>query len=281
MPSHPDIACPDVCSPRDVPGAGDVTADARAWSWGSAAQGFTLVEMLVVIGVIAVLTTVALGGYRMYAGLATRAHCSNNLRQLATAVNLYMGDHNGFFPPYVKTSPDGTREWFFGREPYQPGVSEGDRELDRKAGPLYPYLESVGGAEICRGFNYGSAVWKAKFKGASYGYGYNWALGGRMTGNPMNVAHLQKASSVILLGDCGQVNTFQKPASVNNPMIEEFYIINESYKTIHFRHGGKANILFVDGHVECLEPYPGTEDRRVKGELLGRVTKVGSTEMLK
>ncbi|MEZ0273588.1 MAG: prepilin-type N-terminal cleavage/methylation domain-containing protein [Roseimicrobium sp.] len=246
-----------------------------------AAEGFTLLEMLVVIGIIAVLATISMGGYRMYTSLATRAHCSNNLRQLGTAVHLYTSDNNGFFPAYVRTNKDGTKDWFFGKEPYQPGASEGERELDREAGPLYPYLQEAGGAEICKGFNYGNALFKAKFKGATYGYGYNWLLGGRMTGKPMNVAHLQKASSVMLLGDCGQVNTFQKPASPTKPMIEEFYIINESYKTIHFRHGNKANILFVDGHVECLAPYPGTEDRRIKGELLGRVTKAGSAEMLK
>jgi prepilin-type processing-associated H-X9-DG protein/prepilin-type N-terminal cleavage/methylation domain-containing protein len=246
-----------------------------------AAAGFTLLELLVVIVIIAVLSTISVSGYRMYTSLATRAQCSNSLRQVGSAVLMYTSDNNGFFPAYVRTNKDGSKEWFFGKEPYQPGVKEGDRELDREAGPLYPYLQEVGGAEICKGFNYGGALYKAKFKGASYGYGYNWALGGRMTGKPMNVAHLQKASSVILLGDCGQVNTFQRPASPTKPMIEEFYIINESYKTIHFRHGNKANILFVDGHVESLEPFPGTEDRRVKGELLGRVTKVGSAEMLK
>lgn len=243
--------------------------------------GFTLVELLVVIVLLAVLATITFGGYRLYIRLATRAHCSNNLRQLSMAVNLYTSDNAGFFPPYVKTNRDGSREWFFGKEPYQPGVPEGKRDLDREAGPLYPYIASVGNVEVCKGFNYGNALWKAKFKGASYGYGYNWALGGRMTGNPMNVAHLQHATSVILMADCGQVNTFQKPASASNPMIEEFYIINETYKTIHFRHGGKANILFVDGHVELMEPYPGTEERRIPGELLGRVTKAGSTAMLK
>ena len=243
--------------------------------------GFTLVELLVVIGVLAVLCTISVAGFKVYVGLATRASCSSNLRQLGTAVHLYAMDNGGYFPPYVKNNRDRSREWFFGKEPYQPGMAEGDRELDREAGPLYPYIQTVGGVEVCKGFNYESALWKAKFKGASYGYGYNWLLGGRMSGKPMNMANLQNGISVILMGDCGQVNTFQAPASASKPMIEEFYIINESYKTIHFRHAGKANILFVDGHVEAMEPFPGTEDRRVKGEVVGRVTKVGSADMLK
>ncbi|QIF03518.1 H-X9-DG-CTERM domain-containing protein [Roseimicrobium sp. ORNL1] len=247
----------------------------------SHAPGLTLVELLVTMCVMAVLATVVFGGYRTFVSLATRANCSSNLRQLGSAVHLYVSDNGGFFPPYVKNNRDGSREWYFGKEPYQPGTSEGDRELDREAGPLYPYIQTVGSVEVCKGFNYGAAIWKAKFKGASYGYGYNWALGGRMTGRCMNISALRNGSSVILMGDCGQVNTFQAPASPGKPMIEEFYIINESYKTIHFRHANRANILFVDGHVESMEAFPGTEDRRVKGELLGRVTKAGSTEMLK
>lgn len=243
-------------------------------------RGFTLVELLVTVGIIGILATLMFGGFRIYTSLATRAHCSNNLRQLSTAVHLYSSDNNGEFPPYVRMNKDGSKEWFFGKEPYQPGVPEGKRDLDRRAGPLYPYLESVGGAEVCKGFNYDSALWKAKFKGASYGYGYNWALGGRSGGAPMFIAQLQSTTSVILLADCGQVNTFQRPASPSKPMIEEFYIINEQYKTFHFRHAGRANVLFVDGHVEVMKPHPGTEDRRIKGELLGRITPVGSTKFL-
>lgn len=254
---------------------------ARVRRRGGGRAGFTLVELLVVVSILAILATLVLSGYRVYLNLATRAHCSSNLRQLGTAVLLYTQDNNGAFPPYVKNNTDGSKMWFFGKEPSQPGVAEGARNLDREAGPLYPYIEAVGSVEVCKGFNYGSALWKAKFKGASYGYGYNWALGGRNSGSPMNMVELRSSASVILMGDCGQVNTFQKPASPSKPMIEEFYIINETYRTVHFRHNNRANMLFVDGHVELFKPFPGTEDKRVKGELLGRITAAGSTEYLK
>ena len=97
----------------------------------------------------------------------------------------------------------------------------------------------------------------------------------------MNAAQLIGGAGIILFGDCAQVNTFQAPASSSNPKLEEFYIINETDKTIHFRHNGKANILFVDGHVESFAPYPGTLDTRIKSESIGRITKRGSTKMLK
>ena len=242
--------------------------------------GFTLLELLVVIGIIAVLAGLTMSGFKAYQGLATRAHCSSNLRQLCVATNLYLSDHNNFFPPYVENTPNGGRRWFFGNETSPPGTAEGNRELDKQGGPLYPYIEEVGKIEVCKGFNYGNALWKPKFKGASYGYGYNWLLGGRMTGLPLNSSAINGATT-ILFGDCAQANGFQKPATPKKPMIEEFYIINETDKTIHFRHSQRANMLFVDGHVEVFAPAKGTEDRRIKGELLGRITPVGSMKFLR
>lgn len=247
----------------------------RLWS------GFTLIELLIVVSIIAILSVMVTGGWRAFRGVATRASCSNNLRQLSAAVTLYSADHSGCFPPYMERGKNGQRMWFFGNETTPPGTAEGKRNLDRQAGPLYPYIEAVGKIEVCQGFNYSSALWKEKFKGASYGYGYNWWLGGRSGGMPMNVAQLRSASSVILFGDCGQVNTFQKPASAQKPMIEEFYILDERERTAHFRHNGRANMLFVDGHVEVFKPFPGTADTRVKGETVGRITKSGSMEYLK
>ena len=241
---------------------------------------YTLVELLVTVVIIVILGSITFGGYHKWVQFSGRAVCANNLRLLGSAVNLYLGDYDNFYPPYVTKSKNG-RMWYFGEETSPAGTAEGNRQLDRTAGPLYPYIEQVGKIEVCRAFNYGSALWKPKFKGASYGYGYNWILGGRMTGKPLNVSSLRSQSGVILFGDCGQVNTFQAPASKSNPMIEEFYIINETDKTVHFRHGGRANILFADGHVESFKPYPGTVDSRMTSEVVGRITKAGSMEMLR
>lgn len=243
------------------------------------AAAFTMVELLVTVAIIAILATLTLAGRNIYRGLSTRATCSANLRQLGTAVNMYVSDNHGYFPAYVQQQSNGDRTWFFGNESGSGG--EGDRDLDRESGPLYPYIQEVGKIEVCPAFNYGSAVWKPKFKGASYGYGYNWLLGGRFGGAPMNVSQLKSGARVILFGDCGQVNTFQAPASPSKPMLEEFYMINETDKTVHFRHNGTANMLFVDGHVEVFKPFDGSLDKRIKTEVIGRITKRGSSEYLK
>jgi prepilin-type processing-associated H-X9-DG protein/prepilin-type N-terminal cleavage/methylation domain-containing protein len=241
-------------------------------------RGFTLLELLTAMGIISVLTLLGFSSWKGVMGQATKAHCSSNLRQLSAAVLLYTSDHSGCFPPYVENGKDGSKNWYFGHE--SGGGGEGERDLDREAGPLYPYIQTVGQIEVCKGFNYGSALWKPKFKGASYGYGYNWILGGRFGGLPMNIAQLKSGSRVLLFGDCAQANTFQPPATPSKPLLEEFYIINERERTVHFRHSGRANMVFVDGHVESFKPYKGTEDKRIKGEVIGRITKKGSLEYL-
>ena len=244
------------------------------------AGGFTMLELLVVMALVVGLIGFALSALNSAKVTAATAVCSNNLRQLSSVVSLYAADHGDCYPAYETTNPDGSRTWYFGLETTPAGTAEGDRDLDPTQGPLYPYIQEVGKIEICPAFNYGSALWKPKFQGASYGYGYNWILGGTINGQPLNTANLSSAE-VMLFADCGQVNTFQPPASASNPMMEEFYLIDSTDKTFHFRHLGKANVLFVDGHVELLPPYTGTTDTRIPGQIFGRVTPVGSNDMLK
>lgn len=246
---------------------------------GKRSGGFTLIELIVAIAILGVLASLVVNLSRGARSATQQAACGSNLRQLGLAVRLYLIDHNQNFPPYVERTESGPI-WYFGRETGA-GDAEGERDLDREAGPLYPYIQQVGSIEVCPAFNYGNAIYKAKFKGASWGYGYNWRLGGRWTGrNPVNVAQLSNQSRVIVFGDCAQANTFQAPASPDNPMLEEFYIIDETYKTIHFRHNHRANLLFADGHVESMEMLEGTRDERLASESLGRITKEGSLEYL-
>ena len=60
-------------------------------------SGFTLIELLVVIAVIAVLLAILLPCLRKAKMLTKRMTCQSNLKQIATAWNMYLDDNDGRF----------------------------------------------------------------------------------------------------------------------------------------------------------------------------------------
>jgi prepilin-type processing-associated H-X9-DG protein/prepilin-type N-terminal cleavage/methylation domain-containing protein len=233
-------------------------------------RAFTLVELLIVIAVIAILAAILLPTLGNAKLSARRITCVNNLRQLGLASQMYWDDHEGdAFRYMMGASNGGTIYWFGWIEAWVPG-NEGQRAFDATAGVLYPYFGGRG-VEVCPSLDYNSRLFKAKATGAAYGYGYNLHISAPAPQPPVKIHRVTRPSDIALLADAGQINDFQEPASADNPLIEEFYYINDTETTVHFRHNRRANVLYCDGHVAPERPLAGSIDTRLPSELVGRL----------
>jgi prepilin-type N-terminal cleavage/methylation domain-containing protein/prepilin-type processing-associated H-X9-DG protein len=231
-------------------------------------SGFTLTELMVVVGLIAILMSLLFPVVAKVRVAASAAKCSSNLRQMGVAWSIYVAESKGRAPEYIWNTPE-TPDLAW--HSYWPGILEQHGVRD---GALICPAASEPIRELAR-FGYGDAIhnWTGKytsngtvirFSDALYrdgSYGYNRYLTvGNFAGNAACITALQEACHTPLFMDCVYVDTMPLNGSQAAPAAPPPDLTGshdtagspEHWKFLIARHGRGINVCMADSSVSWV-----------------------------
>lgn len=238
-------------------------------------RGFTLVELLVVISIIGLLAGLGIPAINRGLESARTAGCANNLKQMGIAVQRFSAEHDGYLMKSwgnqgpAMYAPGVDLSWGY---PQNDWVGWDRMVLDYlELGTLGPngkrvYTEKS--ASICR-----CPADKTKgnvFSNYLVGVGaipnsYRFNASAQLDPNramARKIVSLPSPSKFILIMD-GNWKSYHH-VSISDPVAIGNVSRTDTNNVATTRHGGAANYLFADGHVERLK-WAETWDRTAPG----------------
>lgn len=204
-------------------------------------RGFTLVELLVVVAIVAILAALLLPVFARARETARKVVCASNLRQIGFAFAMYCGDYDDLYPnngdPYLWMG----RRWRWLLQPYLAQAMQRD-----PADPNNPLRsrDFPPGILLCP-----SDPWAAdKWDSTSYGYSAAFYH---------SPAQVNAMTTLDLYAGSPPPNVSQSQAAVRLPaqkvLVAEWLAAHEGLLEGWWSWRAARNYLFADGHVKYFQ----------------------------
>jgi prepilin-type processing-associated H-X9-DG protein/prepilin-type N-terminal cleavage/methylation domain-containing protein len=213
-------------------------------------RAFTLVELLVVIGIIAVLIALLLPTLSAARESAKTVQCLSNLRQLTTAAHTYAIEYHGFYPIayYSASDPDHAYSYNWDFTLVQDNAT-GQRTV--RPGLLWPGT-SAAPVQHCPSFEGSSNTLMDPYTGYNYNTSYIGHGDQELVVAPAKVSQVKSPSTTALFGDAQSPNGANKFMRSPRPSPSDSNLSARPYGAQGFRHRKQTNVAFADGHAQSI-----------------------------